>query len=339
MKGREASLSPVEQLREMIGGFRETQLIYVAAKLELADLVEPGGSSCEHLARRAGVDGRNLYRVLRALASLGVFVEEGERRFSLTPLGEALRSDRPDSVRWYAIMQGEPWMWRPMGELLSAVETGEVPFERLFGASFFDYLGADPERGAVFDRVQDHRAQREIGALLAAHDFSVVGTVCDVGGGRGGTLAAILRAQPEARGILFDLPSVLPEAARVIEAAGLAERCSLVGGSFFERVPPGADTYLLQAVLHDWDDDGALRILESCRRAMDPGSKLIIVDTMIPPGNEPDPTKLAQVTIMVILGGRDRTESEFAGLLEAAGLRMRRFRPVPPRVLIEAELA
>lgn len=331
-----AGQSAVMELRDLVGGFRITQLLHVVARLNIADALQSAPKTAQALATECGVDAHNLHRVLRALASQGIFAEDADGRFTLTRLAEPLCSDAPESVRHYAIMQGEPWMWRPMGRMMDAVRTGEVPFEDLYDDTFFQYLARQEEWGAIYNRNVTNRSRREAQAVLQTCDFSGVDTLVDVGGGQGNFLATVLERQPDLSGVLLDLPSLMPAARELMQQRGVADRARLVGGDFFASVPDGGDVYVLQAVLHDWSDERALKILENCRNAMQEGTRLVVVDTIIPPGNAPDPVKMSEVTIMVVLGGRDRSEAEFRAMLAETGFALDRVTPVPPRTILEA---
>jgi len=315
------SESPERQLAQMLSGYWVTQAVYVAAKLGLADLLKDGPLSFEELAAQAGAHPRSLYRLLRALASLGVFAEESDGRFALTPLAERLRSDVAGSQRSFALMLGEEH-YQAWGELLYSVQTGEIGFDRVFEQPIFEYLAEHPDKGQIFDDAMTGIHGRETAEVLSAYDFGQFGTVADIGGGNGSQLTAILQANAEVRGILFDRPEVIGRSIPRLQEAGVADRCDAVGGNFFDSVPAGADAYLLRHIIHDWDDDNALTILTNCRGAMRDGGKVLVVESVIPPGNEPFFGKLLDLTMLVIPGGMERTEAQYRGLFEEAGLRL-----------------
>jgi len=315
------------------------QAVYVAAKLGVADQLRQGPVGAEDLARRTGAHAPSLYRLLRALAALGVFEQREDGTFSLTPLGATLCSDGPESVRDAVIMAGDPMFHRASGELVHTVRTGEPAFEHVFGASFFEHLGKDPETGAVFNRGMANFSQTENAAIAASYDFSPFGTVVDIGGGRGDFLAEVLKIHAGVRGVLYDLPEVIRDAT-FLDGAELRERSARVAGSFFESVPPGADAYVLKRVLHDWDDETCLGILRRCRQGMPAGGRILVVDAVVPPGGEPDPSKMADLVILVLLHGKERTEAEFRALLATASLRLERVVPTPSALsIIEAAAA
>src|SRR5581483_3632295 len=288
------------------------------------------------LAQATGAHAPSLQRVLRALASLGVFTEVEEGRFGLTPLAACLQADGPDSFRALPIYLGEE-LYRTFGDLLDCVKTGEPVFDRIYGLSYFDYLGQNAEAAQVFNAAMTALgAVAETPAVAAAYDFAAVGTVIDIGGGQGSLLAAILEAYPRVKGVLFDQPAVIESARPQIRAVGMAERCELVSGDFFEAVPSGADVYLLKRIVHDWDDEGGIAILKNCRRAMGAGGKLLVVEAVLPPGDEASPSKLVDVVMMTILRGRERTAAEYRALLQTAGFDLVRIIPTAsPMSIIE----
>lgn len=320
-------------LRQMLTGFWVSQLIYVAARLGIADLLAAGPRTAGELARASGTHADSLHRMLRALASLGVFRELDGGRFELTAAAEPLRSDVPGSQRAMALMMGEEH-YQAWGQLLYSVQTGRTAFEKIYGQGIFDYLGDHPEQGAVFDAAMLAVHGRESNAMLAAYDFSGFGTLADVGGGNGSTISTVLLAHPRLRGILFDLPAVVERARPRLAAAGLAERCQTVGGSFFEAVAPGAEAYLLRHIIHDWDDAQSLQILRNIRRVIPPHGKLLVVETVIPPGNDPGFGKLLDINMLVIPGGRERSEAQYRDLYRQAGFELTRIVPTAAEVSV-----
>lgn len=325
--------SAQEELSGLIHGYWKSQAVYVAAKLRIADLLAERSRTTDELADETGAHSRSLFRVLRALASIGIFVEEDDGRFSMTPLAEPLRSDVPGSKWAMAVMMGEEH-FHVWGDLIFTVETGLTAFDRIYGMPIFEFLSDSPEKGRIFDQAMTSVHGREIEPMIAAYDFSGIGTLADIGGGNGSLLTAVLKKYQDVNGILFDLPSVIERSAKNIEAAGLADRCQAVNGDFFQEVPAGADAYLLRHIIHDWDDQKAIAILLNIRKAMKNGGHLLVLESIIPPGNEPFFGKWLDLTMMLIPGGQERTEEEYRRLFEAAGLRITRIIPTSTEVSI-----
>ncbi|MDX1947238.1 MAG: methyltransferase [Pirellulaceae bacterium] len=325
--------NPGQILAQMAVGNWLSQAIYVAAKLSLADLLAAGPRDATDLAAACGARAQPLYRLLRALASVGIFAADESGRFRLTPLAEPLRKDDPASKRAMVLMTGEE-QYRAWGELLYSVQTGQTGFDRVFGEPLFDYLSTRPEQARTFDEAMVAIHGRETPAMLAAYDFAGIRILADLGGGNGSVLSAVLLQHPHLRGILFDLPHVVERARPALDAAGLAERCQTVGGSFFETAPAGADAYFLRHILHDWDDERAHRILRIIHAAAPAGAKLLIVESVITPGNEPGFAKLLDLTMLVIPGGQERTADEYRDLLARGGFELRRIIPTAADVSV-----
>jgi hypothetical protein len=319
--------TPAAVLGRMIGGGVLTQLVYVAVKLGVPELLREGPRPADALAAATGAEPRTLYRLLRALASLGVLIEDDRRRFALAPAGELLRDGVPGSLRGSALFHGEPWCWQAFGGLLGGVQSGTTPFLHVHGAGFFDYLARHADAAEAFHEHMLALTGQDAAALTAAYDFGGLGRVVDVGGGHGALLAAILHAHPGTRGVLFDRPSVVEGAREFLGMEGVADRCELVGGSFFDSVPVGADAYLLKDVLHDWEDEPAIAILRACRSAMGSVARLLVMERVIPPGTAPAAGTLTDVVMLVLTGGRERTEVEYRALLEAGGFALGRIVP------------
>jgi hypothetical protein len=321
----------------MLHGYQVSQALYVAATLGIADLLAHGPRDAEDLAENTQAHAPTLYRLLRLLASLGVFAEDDAGRFDLTPLAECLRSDVPGSQKAWAIMVCGPSFWSSWGDLLTSVRTGETAFGRVHGMDRWDYLARHLEEGVVFDAAMTANTALESAVVAGGYDFSGIGVLADVGGGAGGLLAAILAAHPDMRGILFDQPNVVAAAPQLVARAGVTNRCDFVGGDFFQSVPEGADAYLLKSVIHDWEDEQAIAILLTCRSAMTDGAKLLLVEHIIHPGNAPDPAKFIDLLMLVMNGGRERTAADFARLLAAAHFRLSKVTPTPGSLsIIEA---
>lgn len=325
------ALPLADQLLAMASGAWVTQMIHVAAELGLADALEAGERDCGDLADACGADADTLFRLLRGLASLGIFEETAPRRFGLTPLAELLRSDHPQSLRQFARMLGAEH-YLGWDDLLHSVRSGESAFRHRYGCSVFEWYERHPERGAIFDGAMGDFSRPETEAVLAAFDFSGFRQLVDVGGGRGDLLMAVLRAHPRLQGVVFDQPHVLEP---VAVPADLEGRLELAGGDFFATAPAGADAYLLKHILHDWHDDACRTILQHIRAAMAPGGRVLILEQVIPPGNAPFPGKLLDLNMLVMTeGGRERTPGDYALLLESAGLSLRRIHPTPSAVSV-----
>ena len=335
------SSEDVARLRAIITQYFLSRALYAAAALDVADALAGGARRIGELASAVGAHPPSLYRVLRALAASGIFHEEGDGRFSNTALSELLRSGVPGSLRDLALLFGDETSWRSWEGILHAVRTGEAPFEHVYGEKFFDYLQAHPDTAAMFDRAMASASSTTNAAVVAAYDFSGLGTLVDVGGGSGAALCSVLEATPGLQGVIFDLPHVAQRARECIAAQGLSGRCRFEAGSFFEAVPSGAGGYFLKHILHDWGDADCARILAACRAAMDAGARLLVCERIVPPGNEPSPAKLIDLhMLMTNHGGRERTETEYCELLSAAGLRLAKVVPTAtPWSVIEARLS
>jgi SAM-dependent methyltransferase len=323
-------LPPPFVLFRMVTGYYVSRAIHVAAKLGIADLLADGPRSHDELAKATGTHADALRRVLRLLASAGVFVEEDHGKFALTPIGACLRAGVPGSMRAAALLFGGITQ-RAWGDLLHSVETGEPAFRHVFGKGSFDYMAEHPDEATNFDAAMADFTKHIATAVAAAYDFSPFRRIVDVGGGNGALLAGILKANPTLTGIVFDLPKVAVRAAEQIRELALAGRCETVGGDFFEGVPGGGDAYLLKHVIHDWNDDRATEILSTCRRAMAAEAKLLLVEGVYPPRiDQSDESRGAaanDVNMLVCTGGRQRSEAEFRALYDAAGFRLTRIVP------------
>ncbi len=318
--------TPQDQMARMITGYWISQMIHVAARLRLADLLAGGPRTIDELAQDTGTHARSLYRLLRALASVGVCSEDHEGRFTQTPLSECLRSDVPGSQRAMAIMMGEEH-YHCWGDLLESIRTGETAFDRLYGQPIFAYLSEHPEHAQIFDAAMTAIHGQETQRVLDAFDLSGVHVLADIGGGNGSNLTGVLSRYPQMRGILFDLPHVVERARTNMEKAGLTDRCEVVGGNFFEAIPVKADAYFLRHIIHDWNDEKAELILRNIHQSMPEKAKLLVVEHVLPPGNEPSFGKLLDLTMLLLPGGVERTADEFRNLFEEAGFRLTRIVP------------
>jgi hypothetical protein len=317
-------------MQYLFPGVIAAQAIYAAAKLRIPDLLASGPKTVEELASDCGAHAPALERLLRALATLEMFAPAPDGRFHNTPLTEMLCSDHPQRLRDGALLLPAPFLWRPLGDLYESVRTGEPAFQRVFGQRFFEYLATHPGDAAVFNAAMTQGIAWSTPALLAAYDFSRFERLVDVGGGEGALLRDILAATPRLRGLLFDLPAVVAGAGGIL-AGEIAARCEIVGGDFFDSVPEGADAYLLKGVIHDWPDDDAARILRNTRRAIPAGGTLLVVE---PIDSGARPAGLSDL-LMLAIGGRDRSETEFRALLAAAGFELTRLIPTEASSVIE----
>ena len=317
-------------MRQMIDGFACTQMLYIAAKLGIADLLADGPQSIETLAVATGTQAPLLFRVLRVLVSVGVFTQDTQHRFALTPLASLLRTNVPGSLRAMVMFSGSPWLLQAWSHLLEGLQTGQTAFDLAHGTSFFAYLAQHPDAAAVFNQYMAEAPMQRHTTIAAAVDVSGIRLVVGVGGGYGGSLSAILQAHRALRGVRLELPLVVAGARAPLLAAGVADRCDIVEGDFFAAVPDGGDAYLLSAILHNWDDDHALQILQNCRRVMPGHGKLFVAERIVPEGNAPSPAKLLDVTMLVQHGGQQRTEAECRALFARAGFQLSRVVPTTP---------
>uniref|UniRef100_B8HV33 O-methyltransferase family 2 n=1 Tax=Cyanothece sp. (strain PCC 7425 / ATCC 29141) TaxID=395961 RepID=B8HV33_CYAP4 len=328
------SLPPQIQLLQMATANWVSQSIYAAAKLGLADQLQAEPQSCDRLAELTHTHAPFLYRLLRALVSLGVFSQTSTGEFALTPVGEFLRSDVPGSLRAMAVMQGEEH-YHAWGDIVYSLQAGENAFTHLYGMDIFTYLGQHPASAQIFDQAMTSFSSIEIPAVMAAYDFSGLNTIVDVAGGHGSLLATILQAYPQSQGILFDQEAVIAGAKPQLTQAGVLDRCQLVGGSFFETVPGGGDAYLLKHIVHDWGDESAIAILKNCRQAMGNSGKVLVIEQVIPPGNGPATSKLLDLNMMVMCsGGKERTAAEYQILFEQAGFHLNRIVSTPAEISV-----
>jgi hypothetical protein len=331
---------PPHEFRELLAvvrGYQRSRAVTVAAELGIADLLRDGPRDVDELAMATGTHSPTLYRLLRALASIGVFTECHGRCFELSPMGQFLRRDHPLSLDPAARFFGADYEWRVWGEVQHSVRTGENAAVHALGCDVWEHRRRHPEHGAVFDAAMRTFSRAESAGVLAAHDFGRYGMVADVGGGTGAVLAAVLAAHPRVRGILFDQPSVVAAADRVLRDAGVAARVSVVPGDFFVEVPAGADAYILAHILHDWPDEDAVRILRCVRSAMTPDARLLLLEAVVGPPNADPLVKFLDLMMLVALGGQERTEDEWRTLLAAADLELTGItRATPSRHVIEA---
>ena len=325
-------------LQQMIQGFQVTQCIYVAAKLGIADLLKDGPRTSEELAQATGTHAPSLYRVLRLLTAVDLLTEQEAHSFALTPLGTYLQTDVPGSMHDTILCYCDTPVWYAWGDLLHSAETGKPGYQHILGLSLFDYNQQHPEHATRFNNMMTEWTASVAPTVAATYDFSAIQTLVDVGGGHGQMLASILQAHSTLHGVLFDLPYVVAGATPLLEAAGVASRCEFIGGDAFTSVPAGYEAYLLSRVIHDWDDERALSLLTRCHQAMKPQGKVLLVERVILTGSTPQVLVLeSDVQMLVIAGGKERTDAEYRALLSAAGFELTRLIPVlTPFYVIEA---
>jgi len=330
-------LPPEAALMQLSTGHFISQAVYVATKLGVADLLAGGSKSVADLAAGTKTHERSLYRLLRTLASVGVFAETDPKVFALTPTAELLRANVPDSMRDIVIFMGEEWHTRVCDEMLYSVETGRPAWGRTHGAEVFSYFEQHPEHGEIFNRAMTNLSRMAVPAIVEAYDFSGIDKLADVAGGHGILLAGILKANPHMKGLLFDVPSVIEGAPALLGREGVAERVELMRGNFFESIPAGADAYLLKHIIHDWDDERSIAILKNVHAALPARGKVLLVEIVIAPGNEPHFGKIQDLEMLVSPGGVERTAEEYRELLTQAGLKLTRVVPTKsPLSVVEA---
>lgn len=316
---------PAAQLVQFAMGGIVARIVYVAAKLGIADHLAAGPRTSDEIAPAVGAHAPTLYRMLRTLAGFGIVTETDGQRFGLTPVGEALRSGTPGHATVMTI--GGPLFAQGFSELEYSVRTGETGFIKATGMNVFEALAQRPDEAALFSDTMVGFHGAEPPAVADAYDFSTLGTIVDVGGATGNMLAAILGRHPQPNGVLFDLPHVITGAPALLEQRGVSSRVSITGGNFFEKVPSGGDAYILSHIIHDWSEAQCLTILRNVRAAMTPSSRLLIVEFVLPTGDTPHPGKVLDMVMLTLPGGTERTESEYADLLAKAGFKLNRVVP------------
>ena len=321
------SADSVAAVRRLANGYQVTQALHVLVRLGIPDRLARGPRSSADLAAETNAHEPSLYRLLRAVAALGVLNEMDGHRFALTELGEALRSDVPGNLAGWTEFVGRPYHWSAWARLLEGVMTGEHAFRLEHGMSVWEYRQQHPDELAIFNRAMNSATSTISPGVVAGYDFSTAATVVDVGGGGGLLLTEILKANPRARGVLFDLPGTVKDAQAFVSGSGVDDRCELVAGDFFKTVPSGADVYILKSILHDWYDQEASAILRTIRAAVPPDGVLLVIEQMIPGSNEGAPAKFGDLNMMVAAGGRERTREEWEELFAGAGWRLEEVRP------------
>jgi len=327
------AMPPHAQLIQMGTAHWVSHMVRVAAELGLADLLANGPKTAEDLAASTKTHAPSLYRFLRTLGMLGLFLEEG-RKFSLTPLGEALKTGAPGAARAAILTLASDWCIKGFAELRHSIETGKPGFDKTMGMNIFEWLGQHPKEASLFSETMVGFHGAEPAAVAAAYDFSGLKTIVDVGGATGNLLTTVLGKATGAKGVLYDLAHVVKDAPPMIQSRGLKDRVKIESGSFFDQVPAGGDAYLLSHVIHDWPEAECLKILGNVRKAMNPGGKVLLVEMVLPPGNEPHPGKMLDIMMLVGPGGQERTEQEYKALLDKAKLRLSRVVPTASAVSV-----
>jgi hypothetical protein len=308
-------------------GYIASTCVYLAVKLRIPDLLAAAPRPVNDLAGELGVNEDALYRVMRTLVSLGVFEENAPRTFANTLTSTILRSETPGSMYDMALWMSDPFHFQVYANALHSLRTGRPAVEQTVGVPVFEYFPKHPEESEIFNNAMTMFSGMVIPAVLEVFDFSGIGTLVDVAGGHGRVLTSILQKYPTMRGVLFDLEHVLAGARAVIESLGLSDRCRTVSGDFFKAVPAGGDAYIMKHIIHDWDDERAATILKNIRSAMNPGGRLILLESVVAPGNQPDFAKLIDLEMLLMPGGRERTEQEFRDLFARAGFELTRITP------------
>ena len=319
-------IPPPLQMLQLISGFWIARCIYVLAKLGLADLIKDEPKTADDLAEATGTHGPSLFRVLRALASVGVITQDDRNRFGATPLSETLR-DVPGSIRAFAMTELGEEHYPAWGELLHSVRTGGIAFDKAFGEPVWEFFAKNPDNAKIFNDAMSGMTAQANATLHAVYDFAGSNKIMDVGGGHGGLITSILEKNPGMTGILFDSPQVIAGAQAKIETSAVADRCETVDGDFFQSVPSGADTIILKWIIHDWNDEQSVAILKNCHQALPEHGKLILVEAVVPATSEPHFSKFIDLNMLVMTGGRERTEAEFRQLYEDSGFKLSRIVP------------
>lgn len=330
-------LPPHAAIIQMGTGYWVSRIVNMAARLDLADHLADGAKTAGDLAGRLEVQERALHRLMRSLSSLGILRDEGEGKYGLTPLGEAMKEGAPGAAKDAVLSMGGNAMWKVWEHFDHSMKTGEPATEKALGMPIFDYMGQHPELAKQFNGAMVGIHGAEPPAVAAAYDFSQFGTVTDIGGSTGNMLGHILTRHTEQKGVLFDLPHVVKDAPPLLEEYGVADRVTIEEGSFFDSVPAGSDAYILSHIIHDWSEEQCLTILRNCRDAMHDDSKLLIVEFVLPEGDEPHIGKMLDIVMLVLPGGEERTPAEYSELLSKAGLKMTNVIPTnSPASIVEA---
>ena len=329
-------LPPQAILMQMLFGYAPARAISIVAELRIADLLAGGSKTAEELALTTKSHSRSLYRLLRACASVGIFSEGSDKRFSLTPMAEFLRSDNPESLRAFAEMLAHGEQFQTWSALDFSIQTGTPAFDKVHGMPIFEYYPTHPKSGQIFNDAMTSMSLGSSMAVMQAYDFSGITKLVDIGGGHGFLLASVLEKYPTMKGVLYDTATIVEEAKGLLEKQGVTNRCETVGGNFFESAPSGGDAYMMKHIIHDWNDEGCIAILKNCRKGITEGGKLLVIEMVVPPGNEPSLSKLLDLQMLAVLPGCERTEEEYSALFGAAGFKLTRIVPtMSPYSVIE----
>lgn len=318
--------APIQML-QIISGFWVARCVYVVAKLGIADLIQDQPKTAEELAAATGTHAPSLFRVLRALAAVGVVTQDSGKRFGSTPLSGTLCSGVPGSIRAFAMTELGEEHYPAWGELLYSVQTGGIAFDKAFGEPIWEFFAKNPDNAQIFNDAMSAMTAQANEAVHAAYQFAGINTIMDVGGGHGGLITGILKKNPGMQGILFDSPPVIDGARARVTESGVGDRCQLVQGDFFKSIPEGADTIVMKWIIHDWNEDQSVAIMKNCHRALPENGKLILIEAVVPQTNEPHFGKFIDLNMLIMTGGRERTEEEFRALYEAAGFKLSRVVP------------
>ncbi len=324
--------TPRQKVLQIITSYWSAQSVHVAAKLKLADHVKDGPKTAAELAKLTSTHPQALYRLLRALSSVEVFGEDADGRFSLTPMAECLL-DVHGSQRAVALMMGDEH-YASWGELLYSVQTGKPAFDHIYAKPVFDWLSEHPDEAKIFDAAMTGFHGTETQAMIEAYDYTGVNTLVDIGGGNGTVLIEVLKKYPAMQGVLYDLAGVIERARANLTQAGVASRCKTIAGSFFESAPPGGDAYQMRHIIHDWTDEQCHTILSHIRKVIPKTGRLLVIEMVIKPRNEPQPAKWLDLNMLVIPGGRERTEAEYREMYAKAGFKLERIVPTPTEVSV-----
>ncbi|HAO48443.1 MAG TPA: methyltransferase [Runella sp.] len=329
-------LSPSAQLMQMVFGFIPARAISLAAELGIADLLKDGAKSVQELSVATDSHSRSLYRLLRVCASVGVFSENENNQFANTVLSDLLRSDSPESLKDFSIMIGDNTQFKTWGRFDYAVKTGQPAFDEVFGMPYFDFIGINPKEAKTFNDAMTGMSIGSSMAVLDAYDFSGINMLVDVGGGHGFLLASILNKYPDMQGINFDVPALKADAEALFAQHGVSNRSHFDSGDFFQTVTTGGDAYIMKHIIHDWNDQQCIAILSNCRKGIKKGGKVLLVEMVLPDGNEPSMGKLLDLQMLSVLPGCERTRAEYADLLEKSGFALTQIVPtLSPYSVIE----